>query len=185
MNNGLILEQLRSGQPGKALDELYKAYPAIRHFIKTHGGSDDDARDVFQECLIVLFRNAQKKDFTLTASVNTYLFSVGKYLWKDLLKKKNREVSFVVADTPMEEMRNIQEEEAKWAGLDKILSSLGEKCSEILRLFYFGKHSMEEVAEKLGYRNVDTAKTQKYKCLERARAMAAEASRSLGITAEN
>lgn len=174
MNNGKILEQLRSGQPGKALEELYKAYPAIRHFIKTHGGSDDDARDVFQECLIVLFRNAQKKDFVLTASVNTYLFSVGKYLWKDMLKKKNREVSLSMADVPVEEMRAVQEEEMQWRWLDKILASLGEKCSDILQLFYFKKMGMDEIAAKLGYRNVDTAKTQKYKCLERARAMANE-----------
>lgn len=173
MNNDTILEQLRSGQPGKALEELYKAYPAIRHFIKTHGGNDDDARDVFQECLIVLFKNAQKKEFVLTASVNTYLFSVGKYLWKDLLKKKNREVSFNI-DIPAEEIRAVHEEEQKLRWLDKILASLGDKCADILQRFYFKKQSMEEIAENLGYRNVDTAKTQKYKCLERARAMATE-----------
>jgi RNA polymerase sigma factor (sigma-70 family) len=174
MNNGDILEQLRSGQPGKTLGELYKAYPSIRHFIKTHGGTDDDARDVFQECLIVLFRNAQKNDFVLTASVNTYLFSVGKYLWKDLLKKKNREVRFTITDIPAEEIKSVQEEEMQLRWLDRILASLGEKCSEILQLFYYKKMSMEEIAAKLGYRNVDTAKTQKYKCLERARAMASE-----------
>ncbi len=181
MNDGLIIEQLRSGQPSKVLEELYKAYPAIRHFIKTHGGNDDDARDVFQESLIVLYRKVQQKDFKLSASLNTYLFSVSKYMWKDLLKKKNREVTFTVHDVPAEDINHVHNEEVQWAWLDKILASLGEKCSEILRLFYYGKLSMDEIATKLGYRNVDTAKTQKYKCLERARTMANE----MSITIEN
>ena len=181
MNDGLIIEQLRSGQPAKVLEELYKAYPAIRHFIKTHGGNDDDARDVFQESLIVLYKNVQKKEFKLSASLNTYLYSVSKYMWKDLLKKKNREVTFTVQDVATDDLNELQNEEVQWAWLDKILASLGEKCSEILRLFYYGKLSMDEIAKKLDYRNVDTAKTQKYKCLERARAMANE----LSVTIEN
>jgi len=174
MDNHKLIELLRSGQHHKALEELYKAYPAIRHFIKTHGGNDDDARDTFQDALLIFYRNVQKTDFVLTASVNTYLFSVSKFLWKDALKKKNREVSFTIQDAPAEEIRSYQEEEQQMKWLDKILASLGEKCTEILRMFYYGKMSMEEIAKKLEYRNVDTAKTQKYKCLERARAMANE-----------
>lgn len=181
MKDGLIIEQLKSGKPSKVLEELYKAYPAIRHFIKTHGGNDDDARDVFQESLIVLFSNVQKNDFTLSASLNTYLFSVSKYMWKDLLKKKNREVNFSIKDVAVEDINHVQNEEVQWQWLDKILASLGQKCSEILRLFYYEKLSMDEIASKLDYRNVDTAKTQKYKCLERARTMASE----LSVTIEN
>jgi hypothetical protein len=33
---------------------------------------------------------------------------------------------------------------------------------------------MEEIAQELGYTSVDSAKTQKYKCLERAKQMASE-----------
>ena len=174
MDNHKLIELLRSGQHHKALEELYKAYPAIRHFIKTHGGNDDDARDTFQDALLIFYRNVQKKDFVLTASVNTYLFSVCRFMWKDALKKKNREVSFTIQDAPAEEIRSYQEEEQQMRWLDKILASLGNKCTDILKMFYYKKMSMEEIAKALDYRNVDTAKTQKYKCLERARAMANE-----------
>lgn len=152
---------------------MYKSFPMVRHFIKTHGGNDDDARDVFQECLLVFYRNVQKENFSLTASLGTYLFSVSKYIWKDELKKKNRMVSFEVSDVP-EEAVTYKEEEIKMRWIDKILDKLGDKCSEILQLFYYKKMTMEEIAEKLQYKNVDTVKTQKYKCMERAKAMAGE-----------
>jgi len=173
MDNEKIIQQLRSGDNKEALQEMYKSFPSVRHFIKTHGGNDDDARDMFQESLLIFYRNVQKEDFSLTASLNTYLFSICKYLWKDELKKKNRMVNFEVADVA-EEAAVYKEEELKMRWIDKILDRLGEKCSDILQLFYYKKMSMEEIAVKLQYKNVDTVKTQKYKCMERAKAMAGE-----------
>ena len=174
MNSSEILILLRSGQTTPALKELYKAYPAIRQFIKTHGGNEDDAKDCFQDALMILYRNALKPEFELTASVNTYLYSVCRFLWKDQLKKKNRESDTELKDIPMEDISTAlqQEEEAKF--LQQVLSKLGQKCSEILQLFYYEKKNMEEIAQELGYTSVDSAKTQKYKCLERAKQMASE-----------
>lgn len=172
MENEKIIEQLRSGQAKTALKELYHAFPSIRHFIRQHGGNDDDARDIFQEALIILFKKAQEPEFKLTASVNTYLFSISKYMWKDELKKKNRIVHFEMEQK--EEVTHHIEEEKKFKTLDSILNSLGEKCQSILRLFYYKKQSLDEIANGLGYKNIDTVKTQKYKCIERAKKMAIE-----------
>lgn len=172
MDNEKIIEQLRSGQAKTALKELYQAFPSIRHFIRQHGGNDDEAKDIFQEALIILFKNAQRPEFKLTASVNTYLFSISKYMWKDELKKKNRIVHFEVEQK--EEVSQHFEEEKKFKTLDSILNSLGEKCKTILQLFYYKKQSLDEIANELGYKNTDTVKTQKYKCIERAKLMAVE-----------
>lgn len=172
MGNEQIIQQLRAGNQKEAVAELYKSFPSVRHFIRTHGGNDDEAKDIFQESMIVFYKNAMKPEFTLTASVNTYLFTVSKYLWKDELKKKNRMVP-IKFDREDEKYAPVFTEE-KYRWLDKIINSLGEKCMEILQLFYYKKQSMEEIASGLGYKNVDTAKTQKYKCIERARMMAQE-----------
>lgn len=139
MDNEKIIQQLRSGDNKEALQEMYKSFPSVRHFIKTHGGNEDDARDMFQESLLIFYRNVQKEEFSLTASLNTYLFSVCKYLWKDELKKKNRIVSFEVTDM-VEEASTFKEEELKMRWIDKILDRLGEKCSEVLQLFYYKKN---------------------------------------------
>lgn len=172
MGNEQILIQLRNGKQKEAIADLYKSFPSVRHFIRTHGGNDDEAKDIFQEALIIFYKNAIKPEFTLSASAQTYLFSVSKYLWKDELKKKNRLVHFEV-EKP-EEIHIPQHSEEKYRWMDKILNSLGEKCMEILQLFYYKKQSMDEIAQQLGYKNVDTAKTQKYKCIERAKIMANE-----------
>ena len=41
---------------------------------------------------------------------------------------------------------------------------LGETCQKVLRLYYFDKMSMVEIAKQLNFSNGDTAKTKKYKC---------------------
>lgn len=172
MENEKIIEQLRSGQSKAAIKELYLAFPSVRHFIRANGGNDDEAKDVFQDALIVFYKNALQPEFKLTATANTYLFSICKYMWKDELKKKNKLVHFEVEKR--DEVSSHLEEEKKYAELDKILNSLGEKCKTILSLFYYKKQSLDQIANDLGYKNTDTVKTQKYKCIERAKLMAVE-----------
>jgi len=175
MEKEKIIQHLRSGQHKESLLELYKAFPPVSHFIRKNGGTEDDARDMFQESLLIFYRNVQKGEFTLTSSLNTYLFSIAKYLWKDELKKKNRNVSFEVhAHEADPDVQTYKMEELKMRTIDKVLDQLGKKCSEILQLFYYKKMAMEDIAQQLDYKNVDTVKTQKYKCMERAKLMAGE-----------
>ena len=175
MNNQTIIQQLREGKNREALKCLYEAFPSARSFVQMHGGDDDDARDVFQESLIVLYRNTLNPDFQLTCAVSTYLISIVKYKWKDELKRKNRIVQFEI-DLPdtTEDLRFAQKQERRLQTVEKVLARLGDKCRELLTLFYYQKKSMDEISAELGYRNTDTVKTQKYKCLERAKIMARE-----------
>ncbi|MFO0265838.1 MAG: RNA polymerase subunit sigma, partial [Cyclobacteriaceae bacterium] len=43
----------------------------------------------------------------------------------------------------------------------------GETCRKVLMYYYFDEMSMQEIAEKLGFANTDTAKTKKYKCKQK------------------
>ena len=51
--------------------------------------------------------------------------------------------------------------------LNRILDDLGEPCKEILKLFYFNNLSADEIAEIMDYKNGNTVKNLKYKCLQR------------------
>ena len=170
MENEIIMQLLRSGKQGAALQELYKAFPSVAHFIRTHGGREEDARDVFQESLLIFYRNVLKPDFTLSCNISTYLFSVCKYLWKDELKAKNKLAPFDANDWA-DDVESYREEEQAYSLLDRILNQLGDKCKTILTLFYYKKMRMEDIASQLEYSNMETAKTQKYKCMERAKTM--------------
>ena len=171
-----ILLQLRNGDNKKAIAKLYEAYPMIRQFICTHGGNDADAQDVFQEALLVFYRNAQKPTFELTCAASTYLYSVTRFIWKDWLKKKNREI-LIEEDNrviPIDFDDSLQQKEEALQQsklLSKIISKLGQKCQQILKSYYYQRMSMQEIAQKFGYGSTNSAKTQKYKCIERAKKM--------------
>ncbi|MFM8832834.1 MAG: RNA polymerase sigma factor, partial [Cytophagales bacterium] len=49
----------------------------------------------------------------------------------------------------------------------KCLEQLGETCRKVLTYYYFDEMSMQEIADKLGFANTDTAKTKKYKCKQK------------------
>ena len=59
-------------------------------------------------------------------------------------------------------------EEAKKQTI-RIFSAIGEGCKEILRLFYFEKRSMSEIAEIMGHKSEAVSRTTKKRCLEKIR----------------
>lgn len=176
-NANLIVEQLRSNKSKTALATLYQSFPMIRQLIRSNGGNEADAQDVFQDALLVLYRNAQTTDFKLTCTPSTYLYSVSRYLWKDIQKKRQREVSLehdVRQDTSIEEDIDFhQQQEHKAAQLSRVFQQLGDKCQAILKAYYYQKQSMKEIAIAFNYGSINSAKTQKYKCIERAKKIAA------------
>lgn len=175
MNNKNLIKSLRNGKNPKAIKHLFKCYPSIRNFIIKNGGSENDAKDLFQESLLIFYKNILNPDFQLTSTAHTYLFSICKYLWKAELKKMNRSIpleQYHISDLIQEQVINHEEEEKKVVKLDEILNSLGDVCKKILEEYYYNKTSMIDIAKKFGYKNVNSAKTQKYKCIERAKKMA-------------
>jgi RNA polymerase sigma factor (sigma-70 family) len=169
-----IIYQLRQGDNQKAIAQLYESFPMIRKFIFNHGGNAADAQDVFQEALLIFYRNAQKPDFQLTCAASTYLYSVVRFLWKDTLKKKNKEV--LVEDDIREvsvafddQIERVEIQQEKTMTLAKVFEQLGKKCQQILQAYYYQKMSMKDIAQQFGYGSVNSAKTQKYKCIERAK----------------
>ncbi|MTI23147.1 sigma-70 family RNA polymerase sigma factor [Fulvivirga sp. RKSG066] len=64
--------------------------------------------------------------------------------------------------------------EQQLENMENCLISLGHPCSEILKLFYYERKNMEEISINLGYKNADTVKNQKYKCLQRLRKLMKE-----------
>jgi RNA polymerase sigma factor (sigma-70 family) len=67
------------------------------------------------------------------------------------------------------DLERILEKEEKLKLAASVVSDLGAKCQEILKLFYYRSLKMKEIAEKLGFRSEKIARNQKYKCLERAK----------------
>ncbi len=162
-----------------ATETIYKQqYPIIKSWLLKNGSSDDDAADIFQESMVVLFGKVQGADFTLSCAIGTYLFSISKNLWFKRLQQQQREPGRLYDNTgddedggiAYEEDLNIHHErEAHFNQLNSALDQIGEPCRSLLQAFYHKDKSMQEIAADFGYTNPENAKTQKYKCLTRLR----------------
>jgi RNA polymerase sigma factor (sigma-70 family) len=173
MKDQQIVELIRTGKSDKALIALYTHFTMIRKMILARGGSREDAEDIFQEALIILCRKVKDPGFNLTAQLSTYLFSVCRFLWKDELKKRRHAVPLDfetgLPDAEEHTLHAAVREEARAKLAEKALDGLGQRCRELLLLFYKAELKLKEIAFKMGYNSENTAKNQKYKCLEAAR----------------
>ena len=167
----LILAEIRKKNEA-ALGELYKThYPMAVHLVCSNSGTEQEAKDIFQEAVIVFYERAQQPDFVLTCKIKTYLYAVCRRLWlKRLTERKRFDVSIPDAeafDRMEEEMTEVVESEMNFQRMRDSLQALGEPCRTIIEDFYIRDFSMEIISEKFGYTSADNAKNQKYKCLQR------------------
>ena len=156
----------------KTLEGIYKSYfPMVLQLIITNSGSEDDAKDIFQESIIVLYDKVKAGNFELSSKLKTFLYSVSRRLWLKRLSVKTRSTGnvqdFEDVIAVEEDLEYHEEKDRQFNQMDEALSHLGEPCKTIIEDFYLNNKSMQEICESFGYTNSDNAKNQKYKCLQR------------------
>ena len=129
----------------------------------TNSGTEDEARDVYQDALVVFWQKARSGKLVLTSKISTYVYSICQNLWRKELERKKRlshesRDASVTIDMDSPERNKI---------MARCLNQLGETCRKVLMYYYFDEMSMQEIADRLGFANTDTAKTKKYKCKQK------------------
>lgn len=167
----LLLKGLADNE-ATAIETIYREnYGIIQSFILKNQGYPEDARDIFQEAMIVLYEKATSASFELTCQIKTYLYSVCRRLWLKKLQQGQRHImAFETGEEiiPVEEELNAHVKKDEYLVLmEQTMDKIGEPCKSLLQAYYFQKKSMQEIADIFGYTNADNAKTQKYKCLVR------------------
>ncbi|HEU0063551.1 MAG TPA: sigma-70 family RNA polymerase sigma factor [Flavisolibacter sp.] len=155
----------------KAIELLYREnFNMIQALVIKNNGTTEDAKDIFQEAMIVLYEKAQSGTFELNCQIKTFIYSVSRRIWLKRLLQENR----LNISESQEEIVNVDEEVAdyekrnkEYIMMEKALNSIGEPCKSLLESFYIKKKSMQEIASGFGYTNAENAKNQKYKCLIR------------------
>ena len=160
MRDSDILEKIQKGDES-ALDYLYsKHFRMMAKMVMKNSGTEEEARDIFQDALIVFWKKVIAKELVLTSKISTYLYSICQNLWRKELEKKKRYSSEEkdIAETP-----NVDRKEQVEI-VNRVISNLGDTCKKVLMYYYFDGLSMQDIADKMGFANSDTAKTKKYKC---------------------
>jgi RNA polymerase sigma factor (sigma-70 family) len=160
MNDQEILVRLKQGDEN-TLDLLYKQnYRMMIKLIVKNNGSEEEAKDIYQESLIVLWQKIRDPNFILTSKISTYLYSICLNLWRKELERKKRFSYEIKEEVDIIDM----DRDERIKIINKCIQQLGETCRDVLTYYYFDRLSMVEIAEKMGFANSDTSKTKKYKC---------------------
>ncbi len=177
MKDAEIIQQIRSGRPDAPIKLLYKEFPKVCGLIIASGGDETEARATFHDALILMMEKVQDPAFVLTCKLTTYLFGVNRLLWKNKLRKLNRTHEVEWSDTLIltnEDLGIDDGQEALIAAMETVLMRISDRCREILQRFYFKSETMADIATAMGFMSVNSAKTQKYKCMEQAIRLASD-----------
>ncbi len=155
-----------------AIEAVYKEnYSLIQHFVINNNGTEDDARDIFQEAMMVLYEKSRLPEFELTCQIRTYLYSVCRRLWLKKLQHSRRiETQVENFDKIVQVEEDIEEHDKlnlQYQTMRTAMGKIGEPCKSLIEAFYVHRKNMLEIAGFFGYTNADNAKNQKYKCLVR------------------
>jgi RNA polymerase sigma factor (sigma-70 family) len=163
MNEKELFERICKGDEG-ALELLYKKYyRMMTRLVMSNSGTEDEAKDVYQDALVVFWQKAISGNLVLTSKISTYIYSICLNLWRKELERKKR-LSREEKDGA--EFQDMDTEE-KSRIIRGCIDQLDETCRQVLMYYYFDGMSMQDIADKLGFANTDTAKTKKYKCKKR------------------
>lgn len=180
MSDAEILTRIREGHP-QGLTALYEGYRTefIHWMMKFSRCDQDDAKEFYQAAVLIVYDNVcQGKLENLKSTLKTYLFGIGKNLawnrYRQEVRKQKAGAEFYldahVAGEPGEDDEPMDHLEI----VKQCFQRLGDPCHSLLEMHYYQKKSMEEIALRLNYKNTDSAKNQKYKCMERLRKMTEE-----------
>lgn len=160
----------------QVLQHLYTTnYPAVAQYVRKNSGSDEDARDIYQEAFVAVWRNIRLDKFTESdqASLSGYIFRIAKNKWIDQLRsRKTRQV----VDLGEERINGIPADQVSpetHEFLDAVkhqFGSLGARCRDLLNRFYYRRQSIRQIAAEFNWTE-PTAKNNKYRCLQELRTL--------------
>lgn len=164
-----FINGLRTGD-AHLLKEIYsRFFSGIKHMIQTNGGSLDDAKDIFQDALMVVYRQSLRSDFTLTVAFYTYLYSVCRNLWLKQLRNRSTKGEVEISETMDLIEEGLQEavtQNEQYKLYQDNFRKLGDECQKLLRLFMESR-SVKEMMATLEYSSESYTKKRKFQCKEK------------------
>ncbi len=169
----VLFQRLKDGNE-QAFRILYKStFPYVKQYVLANNGKEEDAEDIFQDGMIALWDNINLGKFEMREGVkiSSYLSKICRYRWLERLKSAGHKKMatmpdhFEKEDEGTDMLNDMISKEEVNAFEDKFYQ-LGDRCQLILKLFYYEKKSMAEIAEITGMQAA-SVKNEKYRCMER------------------
>ena len=170
----MITEQIKPVTREEQFIRLYEtAFPSVALFVRKMNGSLEEAKDVFQDALLIYYEKKTASDFLPELDESHYVKGIARNLW---YKKFNAAKTTTPLNAILEV--RVKEEPKVSENILRYVELSGKKCLELLRSFYYDKLSMKELSAQFGFSGERSATAQKYKCLEKVRGAIKERSLS-------
>ncbi len=168
-NDKEIIASIRDGKNQWVLNSLYKrTLPKIKNLIRKMNGGEQDALDIFQEAVIIFYREVKLNKMKEDTNIDGFIYTVSRNLYLNKLRITNRHEAFEYSEggynsenPSIERHLEMKDSENEMMAL---LSNLGDKCKALLKALIFDDLDYQEVAAKLGFASGDVVKTQKHRC---------------------
>jgi RNA polymerase sigma factor (sigma-70 family) len=143
----------------------FEHYHSIKHMIMNNNGSEDDAKDIFQDALIVLYQKFSENNFKLTSSLGTFLYSIARILWYRELRRRRKLLTtdeFIEHYDNQEIQESIERKERLEFFREKY-EELSEDCKQVLQLF-LNNIPIKEITKLMGYSSDQHTKNRRLRC---------------------
>ena len=167
MNDDQIIRFLLDGddkQRKLALSAIYGlSFRSISNVVRRMGGTKEDIEDIYQEALLVLYKNLLTNKFRKDSSLKTYLYSISKNIWTKSFNKKVKKSNLAFDNSGL---KTEVQSEINSDLFSELFNHISDSCKKILVQFYFEKRSMEEIMDSFQLGSIQAAKNKKYRCLQ-------------------
>jgi RNA polymerase sigma factor (sigma-70 family) len=160
-----ILEGIRNHDT-QTIKSLYETcFPQVRNMVVRNGGSENAAKDIFQEAMIIVYRKIIDNKLNLSCRLNTYIYAI----CKRLLIQEHRSSRYLLnlssekADRVNEPDENDDYNKKVFALFDRQFARLSKACQKILTMHFRGK-KISEIKKAMKYDNIHHTMDRKYRC---------------------
>lgn len=164
-----ILRGFSSGND-KVIEQFYQThFPVVKNYILRNSGTEADAKDVFQDAIILAYQKLRLDTLRLDCSLATYTFAVSRNIWMNTLRKRRKmivkdqlpEISEALNASILEDIYTREKQYL----YQKCFLNLGAACQRLLRYFFLGK-SMQEISELMDF-SLGYTRKKKFECKEK------------------
>lgn len=160
-----ILEGILNHDP-EVINSLYRhCFPKIEKMVLRNGGDNGNAKDIFQDAMIIIYRKICNNDLSLSCRLSTYIYAICKNLWI-----QDKRGGKYILNSPVEEFDMVSDagpvndyEQKIMEIFDRQFARLSKDCQRILQMHFKGR-KIEDIRKALNYSNIHHAMDRKYRC---------------------
>ena len=142
-----------------------KARPIIIRYALNNDSSVDEAEDLIQSTVIIIYEQILLGKLVLTSSIESYIYGIARNIWLKELRKKRKLIVLPSDEADFEDYNEDELKEKRFNQLQKAIVELDAKCREILKSRYWKNEKFDEMS-KVYNTTVASLKMKSSRCHE-------------------